>query len=94
MRIKKNTKRFNDNFHTMMENMGAVRRDVTSRFNGYFFREMRLEYDELNSIYQSVPIVRRAIELITGHILKKWRVVLYSRQSGSHRRSDCTCRAR
>ena len=70
MKIKKQNIKFTDNFHTMMENMGAYKRDVTSRFNGYFFREMRLEYDELNSIYQSVPIVRRAIELITGHILK------------------------
>lgn len=73
MRIKKANKsiqKYNDSFHTLMENVGAYKRDVTSRFNGYFFREPRIEYDELNSIYQTVPIVRRAIELITGHILK------------------------
>lgn len=71
MKIKRKiTKRFNDNFHTLIENIGAYRRDVTSRYNGHFFREPRLDYDELNSIYQSVPVVRRAIELITGHLLK------------------------
>lgn len=72
MKIKKakRTAQFSDSFHTALENMGARRRDVTSRYNGHFFREPRLDYDELNSIYQSVPIVRRAIELITGHLLK------------------------
>lgn len=72
MKIKKakRTAKFSDSFHTALENMGARRRDVTSRYNGHFFREPRLDYDELNSIYQSVPIVRRAIELITGHLLK------------------------
>lgn len=71
MKIKRKThSRFNDSFHTLMENAGAYRRDVTSRFNGYFFREPRLDYDALNSVYQSVPIVRRAIELITGHMFK------------------------
>lgn len=72
MKIKKakRTAQFSDSFHTALENMGARKRDVTSRYNGHFFREPRLDYDELNSIYQSVPIVRRAIELITGHLLK------------------------
>lgn len=72
MKIKKakRTAQFSDSFHTALENMGARRRDVTSRYNGHFFREPRLDYNELNSIYQSVPIVRRAIELITGHLLK------------------------
>lgn len=71
MKIKRKfSKRFNDNFHTLIENIGAYKRDVTSRFNGHFFREPRIDYDELNSIYQSVPVVRRAIELITGHLLK------------------------
>lgn len=71
LRIKKrSTKRFTDSFHTIVENAGAYRRDVTSKFNGHFFREPRIDYDELNSIYQSVPIVRRAVELITGHLLK------------------------
>lgn len=72
MKIKKakRTAHFSDSFHTALENLGARRRDVTSRYNGHFFREPRLDYDELNSIYQSVPIVRRAIELITGHLLK------------------------
>lgn len=70
MKIKRIKKHFTDSFHTALENMGARKRDVTSRYNGHFFREPRLDYDELNSIYQSVPIVRRAIELITGHLLK------------------------
>lgn len=71
MKIKqKTTKKFNDSFHTLVENAGAYKRDITSRYNGGFLREPRLDYDELNSIYQSVPIVRRAIELITGHLLK------------------------
>lgn len=72
MKIKKHKRiaRFSDSFHTALENMGARKRDVTSRYNGHFFREPRLDYDELNSIYQSVPIVRRAVELITGHLLK------------------------
>ena len=71
MKIKTKRKaQFSDSFHTALENIGARRRDVTSRYNGHFFREPRLDYDELNSIYQSVPIVRRAIELITGHLLK------------------------
>ena len=72
MKIKKakGKLQFSDSFHTALENMGASKRDVTSRYNGHFFREPRLDYDELNSIYQSVPIVRRAIELITGHLLK------------------------
>ena len=73
MKIKKATHhpvQYSDSFQTVVENAGALRRDVTSRFNGYFFREPRLDYDELNSVYQSVPIVRRAIELITGHLLK------------------------
>lgn len=72
MKIKKakGKLQFSDSFHTALENMGARKRDVTSRYNGHFFREPRLDYDELNSIYQSVPIVRRAIELITGHLLK------------------------
>ena len=70
MKIQRIKKHFTDSFHTALENMGARRRDVTSRYNSHFFREPRLDYDELNSIYQSVPIVRRAIELITGHVLK------------------------
>lgn len=70
MKIKRIKRHFTDSFHTALENMGARKRDVTSRYNGHFFREPRLDYDELNSIYQSVPIVRRAIELITGHLLK------------------------
>lgn len=72
MKIKKQHRKvqFSDSFHTALENMGALRRDVTSRYNGHFYREPRLDYDELNSIYQSVPIVRRAVELITGHLLK------------------------
>ena len=71
MKIKiKKVKKFSDSFHTALENMGAKRRDITSRYNVHFFREPRIDYDELNSIYQSVPIVRRAIELITGHVLK------------------------
>lgn len=72
LKIKKKPKatRYADSFHTMMENIGARRRDVTSRINGYFAREQVLSYDELNAIYQTVPIIRRAIELITGHILK------------------------
>lgn len=72
LKIKKKptTARFADSFHTMMENIGATRRDVTSRYNGFFRQEEVIQYDELNAIYQSVPIIRRAIELITGHILK------------------------
>lgn len=67
---KAQLKKFQDGFHLASENSGALRRDVTARGNGYFFRNIRLQYDELNSIYQSVPVVRRALELITGHLLK------------------------
>lgn len=67
---KAQLKKFQDSFHLASENAGAMRRDVTARGNGYFFRNIRLQYDELNSIYQSVPVVRRALELITGHLLK------------------------
>ena len=70
LKIKKRNARYVDSFHTMMENAGAVRRDVTSRVNGNFAPEPILSYEELSAIYQTVPVVRRAIELITGHILK------------------------
>lgn len=70
LKIKKRNARYVDSFHTMMENAGAVRRDVTSRVNGNFAPEPILSYEELSTIYQTVPVVRRAIELITGHILK------------------------
>lgn len=50
MKIKRIKRHFTDSFHTALENMGARKRDVTSRYNGHFFREPRLDYDELNSI--------------------------------------------
>lgn len=67
---KSQMKKFEDSFHYAGMNAGAMARDVTARGNGYFFREIRLQYNELNSIYQTVPVVRRALELITGHLLK------------------------
>lgn len=67
---KSQMKKFEDSFHYAGMNAGAMARDVTARGNGYFFREVRLQYNELNSIYQTVPVVRRALELITGHLLK------------------------
>lgn len=70
LKIKKSKQQYADSFHTMMETAGATKRDVTSRFNGFFAEEPVIQYDELNAIYQTVPVVRRAVELITGHILK------------------------
>ena len=67
---KSQMEKFEDSFHYAGMNAGAMARDVTARGNGYFFREIKLQYNELNSIYQTVPVVRRALELITGHLLK------------------------
>lgn len=67
---KSQMRKFEDSFHYAGMNAGAMARDVTARGNGYFFREIKLQYNELNSIYQTVPVVRRALELITGHLLK------------------------
>lgn len=66
----KDMKKVNDNLSLAIDNEGARQRDISQASNAYYFRQNRLPYEELNSIYQQAPIARRAVDLICKHFIK------------------------